>query len=97
VLKGWQVVERYVDDDVSAFNGRVRPRYARMLDDLRERQIDGVLVYHLDRLHRQPKELEEFLEVCKLAGVGDLATVTGRIDLGDQDGLFQARILGAVA
>ena len=27
----------------------------------------------------------------------DLATVTGRIDLADPDGQFQARILGAVA
>lgn len=95
--KGWLVVERYVDDDVSAYSGRPRPQYARMLDDLRDRQIDGVLVYHLDRLHRQPKELEEFFEVCKTAGVGDLATVTGRIDLADPDGQFQARILGAVA
>ena len=97
VQKGWQIVGRYVDDDVSAYSGRRRPEYARMLDDLRDRQIDGVLVYHLDRLHRRPKELEEFFEVCKAAGVGDLATVTGRIDLGDPDGQFQARILGAVA
>lgn len=95
--KGWLVVDQYVDDDVSAYSGRARPEYARMLDDLRDREIDGVLVYHLDRLHRQPKELEEFFEVCKSAGVGDLATVTGRIDLADPDGQFQARILGAVA
>jgi hypothetical protein len=68
-----------------------------MLDDLRDGTITGVLVYHLDRLHRQPKELEEFFEVCKAAGVEDLATVTGRINLADPDGQFQARILGAVA
>ncbi len=35
--------------------------------------------------------------MCKDAGVDDLATVTGRIDLADPDGQFQARILGAVA
>jgi DNA invertase Pin-like site-specific DNA recombinase len=95
--KGWEVVGRYVDDDVSAYSGRRRPEYARLLDDLREGTISGVLVYHLDRLHRQPKELEEFFEVCKAAGVHDLATVTGRINLADPDGQFQARILGAVA
>jgi len=33
--KGWGVAERYVDDDVSAYKGRVRPAYKRMLDDLR--------------------------------------------------------------
>lgn len=96
-LRGWRVAERYVDDDVSAYSGKRRAEYARMLHDLRTGSINAVLVYHLDRLHRQPKELEEFFEVCKEAGVDDLATVTGRIDLADPDGQFQARILGAVA
>lgn len=95
--KGWAIVDRYVDDDVSAFSGKPRPEYERLLDDLRAGSIDGVVVYHLDRLHRQPKELEEFFDVCKAAGVSDLATVTGRINLADPDGQFQARILGAVA
>jgi site-specific DNA recombinase len=96
-LRGWAVVETYVDDDVSAYSGKARPEYARMLGDLQTGTINAVLVYHLDRLHRQPKELEEFFEVCKDAGVDDLATVTGRIDLADPDGQFHARILGAVA
>ena len=95
--RGWRVVERYVDQDVSAYRSRIRPAYRRLLDDLRTGSIDGVVVYHLDRLHRQPRELEEFFDVCKAVGVDDLATVTGRIDLADPDGQFQARILGAVA
>jgi site-specific DNA recombinase len=95
--KGWRVLERYVDDDVSAYGGKGRPEYARMLDDLRSGVIDGVVVWHLDRLHRQPKELEEFFDVCKAARVDRLASVTGDIDLADHDGQFMARILGAVA
>src|SRR5262249_18107841 len=69
----------------------------RMLDDVRAGAIGAVVVYHLDRLHRQPRELEEFFEVCREAGVDQLATVTGRIDLANADGQFLARILGAVA
>lgn len=95
--KGWLVVNRYVDDDVSAWGGKRRPEYDHMLADLAGGLLDGVVVYHLDRLHRHPRELEEFFEVCRAAGVTDLATVTGRIDLADPDGQFQARILGAVA
>jgi site-specific DNA recombinase len=95
VERGWRVIERYVDQDVSAFKSRVRPAYRQMLTDLRAGLIDGVVVYHLDRLHRQPRELEEFFDVCKAAGIDDLATVTGRINLADPDGQFQARILGA--
>jgi site-specific DNA recombinase len=95
--KGWRIIERYVDDDVSAYGGTRRPEYARMLDDLHSGVIDGVVVWHLDRLHRQPKELEEFFDVCKAARVDRLASVTGDIDLADHDGQFMARILGAVA
>jgi DNA invertase Pin-like site-specific DNA recombinase len=95
--KGWTVAERYVDDDVSAYSGKARPQYARLLEDLRSGAINAVVVYHLDRLHRQPKELEEFFEVCKDSGVDQLASVTGRIDLANADGQFMARILGAVA
>jgi site-specific DNA recombinase len=95
--KGWEVVERYVDDDVSAYKGRVRPAYRRMLDDVRGGFLDAVVVWDADRLHRQPKELEEFLDVCKEAGVTRLASVSGDIDLATHDGQFLARILGAVA
>jgi hypothetical protein len=28
------VTDRYVDNDVSAYNGRVRPEYRRLLDDI---------------------------------------------------------------
>jgi len=95
--QGWEVVERYVDDDVSAYSGRVRPAYRRMLDDLAGGHLDGVVVWHLDRLHRRPKELEEFFEVCETAQITRLASVSGDINLASDDGQFLARILGAVA
>ena len=46
--KSWEVVERYVDDDVSAWSGKRRPEYTRCLDDLEAGVIDGLLVYDLD-------------------------------------------------
>ena len=95
--RGWEVADRYVDDDVSAYSGKVRPAYRRMLDDIRGGFLDAVVVYDVDRLHRQPKELEEFFDVCKAAGVAKLASVSGDIDLSTNDGQFLARILGAVA
>ncbi|HKI93061.1 MAG TPA: recombinase family protein, partial [Gaiellaceae bacterium] len=42
--QGWQVEERYVDDDVSAYSGKPRPAYRRMLDDLRGGYLDAVVV-----------------------------------------------------
>jgi site-specific DNA recombinase len=95
--KGWMIVERFVDDDVSAWSGKQRPEYARCLEALRSGAIDGLLVYDLDRLHRQPRELEDFIGLCEQLRLTNVASASGDIDLTTADGQFQARILAAVA
>lgn len=95
--KVWSIAALYVDDDVSAWSGKRRPEYARMLTDLETGTINGLLVYDLDRLHRQPSELESFIDLCQRLGLTNVASVSGDIDLTTADGQFQARILGAVA
>ena len=95
--RGWVVADLYVDDDISAWSGKQRPEYERLLDDLRSGRIDGVVVWHLDRLHRHPRDLEAFLDLCDEAGVDTFGCVTGHIDLGAHVGRFMARMLGNVA
>jgi site-specific DNA recombinase len=94
--KGWQVVERFVDADISAYSGKPRPEYARMLDEIEAGLVEAVLVYHADRLHRHPRELEDFIDLCQRQKV-KLATVTGDVDLSTHEGQLIARIQGAVA
>jgi site-specific DNA recombinase len=95
--QGWLVAEEYVDDDASAYSGKTRPAYERMLADIVARDRDAVIVWHMDRLHRQPRELEHFVDVCTLAGVTDVRTLHGDLDLGTGDGLMVARLLSIVA
>lgn len=95
--RGWVVGDEYVDNDVSAFSGKRRRDYERMIADLASGARDAVIVYNLDRLHRRPVELEEFVTLCESVGVRDVATVTADIDLGNDDGLFMARIFAAFA
>ena len=95
--RGWPVGAEYVDNDVSAFSGKPRREYTRMLADLQSGARDAVIVYNLDRLHRRPVELEEFVALCEHVGVSQVATVTADIDLGNDDGLFMARIFAAFA
>lgn len=95
---GWRVAGRYVDSDISAYSGKQRPEYRRLIADIAAGLISGVVVYNLDRLHRQPKELEEFIEVCRLAGIeSNLASCQGYVDLSTHHGVLTARLLGAVA
>ncbi len=86
-----------MDNDVSAYSGKPRPAYLRMLADLAAGVRDAVTVYNLDRLHRRPVELEGFVALCEAAGVRDVATVTADIDFGNDDGSFMARIFAAFA
>lgn len=94
---GWVVAEEYVDNDVSAYSGRRRPEYQRMLQDLADGVVDGVVVYHLDRLTRRPLELEEFFAVTDAAKVRHVRFVTGHSDITTGDGLLVVRMLAAVA
>ncbi len=95
--RGWTVAEEYVDDDVSAYSGKRRLAYERMLRDIAEGRRDAVVVWHMDRLHRRPIELEHFVSVCERAGVRDVVTLSGEVDLANGDGLLMARLLAAVA
>src|SRR4051794_22924861 len=92
-LRGWQVVEVFEDVDVSAYKGRVtRPSYERMLQAIDNRNVDGVLVWKLDRLVRRPAEFERFWSVCENNAVF-LVSVTEPIDTSNELGLAVVRIL----
>ncbi|MCU1369973.1 MAG: integrase/recombinase [Ilumatobacteraceae bacterium] len=95
---GWEVADEYIDNDVSAYSGKKRPSYERMLADLTDGFADAVVCYHADRLTRRPIETEQFLERIEAAGVRHVRFVAGgELDLGNGDGLVVLRMLGAVA
>jgi DNA invertase Pin-like site-specific DNA recombinase len=93
--KGWGWAE-YVDNDTSASTRKPRPEYTRLLNDIRNGAIGSVVVWDLDRLHRRPLELEQFMDLADECHVA-LATVTGDVDLSTDNGRLFARIKGAVA
>lgn len=95
--RGWVVAERYVDDDISAWSGKRRPEFERLLADLRAGAVRGVLVYHLDRLTRGDlRVLESFVDLCDELRV-ELGCVTGDVDLATSTGRLTARMLGSLA
>lgn len=95
--RGWTVVEEYVDNSLSAFKRTtVRPAYQRMLSDFRSGRFDALLVYDLDRLTRQPRQLEDWIEYAEERGL-QLVTTNGEADLTTDGGRMFARIKAAVA
>src|SRR5437016_10371640 len=58
--KGWTVAEVYVDNDLSAYSGRRRPRYEQMLADVEAGRRDGLLAGGPGRIVRRVGEVGRF-------------------------------------
>jgi len=94
---GWDVVSVLVDNDVSAYRKKTRPGYLQLLARLEAGEADAVLAWHTDRLHRSPKELEGYIDVCQPRDIVTRTVRTGDLDLSTASGRMVARQLGAVA
>jgi site-specific DNA recombinase len=103
------VATLYPENDTSAYkkrrvklpNGRsvwrvYRPEFRRMLADYEDGKIDGVIFYDIDRLARQPRDLEDLIDLVEYYK-RPVETVTGAIDLRTSNGRAMARVLVAMA
>jgi DNA invertase Pin-like site-specific DNA recombinase len=95
--RNWRVVGVYVDNDISAYSGRPRPEYRRLLADARCGSFGAILAWRTDRLHRSPRELEEFIDVCEEQKIRIETVRAGELDLKTPAGRAVARTLGAWA
>lgn len=92
-LRGWDVVEIYEDNDVSASKSRGKgTAWARMLEDIPKDSFDVVVAVDLDRLLRRVADLTLLTD----SGIRVL-TVNGEIDLTTADGEFRATMLASIA
>lgn len=94
---GVEIVAFYPDNDLSAYSGKPRRGYQKLLEDLRAGRADTVLAWHTDRLHRSPAELEEYIDVCEPRGVATRTVKAGHLDLTTATGRMIARQLGVQA
>ena len=90
---GWTVVERIVDNDRSAskFAARAREGWQRLMHLIDAGEVDAVIAYDLDRLTRQPRELQLLIDAAD-KGL-QVRTATGLVDLSNGPGIFVARVL----
>ncbi len=97
--RGWRVYDAHVfkDNSRSAWQrNRRRPAWDAMLEAVNDGQIDAIVVYHGDRLIRQPWDLELLLRLADDKGIR-LASPTGERDLDNPDDRFILRIEAAQA
>lgn len=94
---GWEVVEEFEDNDISASGGKIRPAYVRLKALMESRAVDVVVVYAADRLHRNSRELEDWIDLASATGINIHSATNGSIDLSTPDGQTMARVVTAFA
>jgi DNA invertase Pin-like site-specific DNA recombinase len=96
-VNGWQVADYYVDNDVSASNGGLRPEWNRLLDDVKAGKVDAIVVWNQDRGWRKMVDLESLRPVLEPRGVVLATTNIGTIDFRNADDVFRAQVSTALA
>ncbi|MFI6337858.1 recombinase family protein [Streptomyces sp. NPDC050535] len=96
---GWRVSDRHVfpDNSRSAWQrNRHRPQWDAMLKAIEAGEIDGLIVYHGDRLIRQPFDLEKLISIAESQALR-IASPSGTRNLDSPDDRFILRIEAAQA
>src|SRR5712692_2269386 len=90
--QGWQAIE-FVDKSISAFSGKVRPAYEQMLAKVRAGEITKLVAYDLDRLYRDPRELEDLIALADPRRTRPLRVYdpAGDLNLDTEGGITAAR------
>ncbi len=96
--KGWTVGEIYTDNDISAYDRKkTRPSFERLLTDISEGRVEALVAFALDRLARQPKDLERLITACEEANLTKAVTIDGGLDLTTGGGQVMGRVITAFA
>jgi site-specific DNA recombinase len=95
--RGWTDVQVYEDNDLSAYSGKARPSYERMVGDVRDGRVRRIVAWHPDRLHRSVRDFADFVGLVDSTGV-EVATVqSGEVDLSSASGWLGASVLNVLA
>lgn len=94
---GWTVTKVYVENSVSAYSRAPRPEYRALMKSIEQGELDVVVAWAPDRLHRRPIELNEYIEATERAGVTTHTVNAGHWDLSTAGGRVSARVLGDLA
>jgi len=93
--RGWELAGCYVDSGISG-SKESRPELDRLMVDARQRKLDVVLVWKLDRFGRSLKHLVNALAEFEALGI-TFASLKDNLDLSTPSGRLMFQIIGAMA
>jgi DNA invertase Pin-like site-specific DNA recombinase len=95
--RGWQLVEEFVDNDISASGRKRRPGFDALMTAVEDGRLDTIVSLSMDRLTRNKRDELRIHDVCMPRQVL-IALVKGSdIDTGTAAGRLVMDLLGSVA
>lgn len=95
--RGWTVADEFEDSDISAYKRTAkRPEFERLLEAVRQRDVDVVLAWKLDRIGRRMRDFVRLDEACEAVGAS-IVTISDGVDTRQATGRFVAQLLTAQA
>ena len=91
---GWDLVEVYEDNDITASKPMRRRQFDRMVAAVEAGKVDVVVAYSQSRLYRDTARFLGFLETCKAAGVESVALVADQA-VNPSGSLFLTTVIAA--
>lgn len=95
--QGWKIFDIYADEGISGKNIKDRPEVKRLIEDIKQKRVDVVVLYKFDRLTRDSKDTEDIIELIQQFGIQVFTLGGGTVDVTTATGRFAIRINGAVA
>jgi DNA invertase Pin-like site-specific DNA recombinase len=92
--RGWEVVARYTDNDISALKGKRRPGYDVMMAAAARGEFDQIVTYGLSRIWRNRRERAEAIEVLSMSRTSVALVKGSDLDLTSAAGRMLAGVLG---
>ncbi|MDR1700025.1 MAG: recombinase family protein [Lachnoclostridium sp.] len=96
LLKEWEIYDVYKDEGISGKNVVDRPAINRMIEDIKNRKVNNVLVYKIDRLTRSTKNLIELVDLFEEHKCV-FNSLTESIDTDSPSGRMFLKIMGVIA
>lgn len=88
---GWDVVAVLVENDISAYSGKPRPKYQEMLRMLRSGEANSVIALSSKRLQRRYKDAFSFLDLVEELDIAVETIKAGQYNLNTAEGRGHAR------
>ncbi len=95
-VNDWELYDYFIDDGISGKNIKDRPELTRLIDLVKKKKFNNVLVYKLDRLTRSVKDLINLIELFETFDCS-FSSVTEKLDTSNAVGRMFIKIIGIFA